>query len=428
VIRILIVGSGAREHALAWACHRSILPEKILVAPGNAGTAAIAENVAVTADDVDALVRLAGEREVDLVVIGPDAAVAAGLANACAEAAISCFGPTSQAGQVEASKRYAKQLMDEAAIPTPAWVSGGADDRESLLRFVAELSGRCVVKADGLALGKGVAVCDTEAQALAAIDACLIERRFGDAGDTVVIEERAEGREVSIFALSDGDNMRLLPAVCDYKRIGEGDTGPNTGGMGSFAPAAGLGVDVDDLVDEVGRSVMQPCIDLLRERGTPYVGVLYAGLMVDSSGYRVLEFNARFGDPEAQVLLPLLAEDAVELMGACAVGGLPPGRAAVHRGAAVGVVAASAGYPGAITTGVAIEGLEDAQGRHVHVFHAGTRMGDDGVIRTSGGRVLTVVAAGRDLRHARERAYEHLDRISFEGMQTRGDIALLEER
>ncbi len=417
--RVLIAGSGAREHALAWGCARHPGTE-LICAPGNGGTAALAENVAVAADDVPAMVRLAVEREVDLVVIGPDGAIAAGLADGCAERGIAVFGPTRAAGRVESSKEFTKLLAGAAGIPTAAWQAGGVDDRHRLHGFAAEL-GTCVVKADGLALGKGVTVCDDAAAARAAIDACLLEGRFGDAGTRVVVEERMSGREVSVFALSDGDSVRALAPACDYKRIHDGDRGPNTGGMGAYAPPAGLDPDAATLDDALRRFVA-PCVAALRAQGTPFRGCLYAGLMLTDAGPRLVEFNARLGDPETQVVLPLLGEDLLDLLTACARGGLEAGRARALPGAAVGVVAAAAGYPGRVRSGDEITGLEALDGDAL-LFHAGTRRDTDGTVRTTGGRVLTVVARGDSLAAARERAYANLGRVRFEGMQHRGDIA-----
>jgi phosphoribosylamine--glycine ligase len=416
--RVLIAGSGAREHALAWGCARHAGTE-LICAPGNGGTAALAENVAVAADDVPGMLRLADERAVDLVVIGPDAAIAAGLADACAARGIAVFGPTRAAGQVESSKEFTKRLADAAGIPTAAWRAGGVDEREHLHDFAAEL-GACVVKADGLALGKGVTVCDDAAEARAAIDACLLEGRFGEAGARVVVEERMSGREVSVFALSDGEAVRVLAPACDYKRAHDGDRGPNTGGMGAYAPPAGL--DPGALLDDAMRRFLEPCVAALRARGTPYRGCLYAGLMLTEAGPRLLEFNARLGDPETQVVLPLLDEDLLDLLTACARGGLEGGRARTLPGAAVGVVAAASGYPGTVRRGDAISGLDALDGDAL-LFHAGTRRDADGSVRTAGGRVLTVVARGETLAAARERAYANLGRLHFEGMQHRGDIA-----
>lgn len=419
VKRVLIVGGGGREHALAWVCGRE--PEvEVVCAPGNAGTAATGRNLPVDVSDGGAVAALAESERVDLVVIGPDAAAAAGVADACATRGIAVFGPTAAASRIESSKSFAKQLMVEATIPTARFVSGGAEERATLHRFVAELGGACVVKADGLALGKGVVVCDTAQEADAAIAACLDERRFGAAGATVVVEERLAGAELSVFALSDGTRLRLLAPARDHKRLNDGDRGPNTGGMGAVAPPP----EADGrLLDDVRHAVLQPCVDALRERGTPFVGCLYAGLMLTATGPRVLEFNARFGDPEAQVILPLLDEPATALLEACARGEVDSGQARLRPGVAVGVVAAAAGYPGKPHVGDVIEGA-DALDRDVLLFHAGTERGRDGRLRTAGGRVLCVVACDGEAGTARARAYENLARVRFEGMQFRSDIGM----
>jgi phosphoribosylamine---glycine ligase len=417
--RVLIVGSGGREHALAWVCKRDRPDAEIIVAPGNGGTAGIAENVAVDVEDAAAVARLATDRAVDLVVIGPDAAAAAGVADACNERGVLVFGPTAAAARIESSKTFAKEVMREAGIPTARWVAGSADDRARLSAFVAEHRGACVVKADGLALGKGVLVCDSVEAAERALDECLAEQRFGEAGTHVIVEELLGGPEVSVFGLSDGRHVRTLAPARDHKRIFDGDRGPNTGGMGSIAPPPDI--DAAAFNEEITRTVLQPCIDALHERGTPFVGCLYAGLILTSDGPRVLEFNARFGDPEAQVILPLLGESALDLFTACARGDVEPGIAAAAGGAAVGVVAAAAGYPGDVRRGDAITGI-DALDPGVLCFHAGTRRDADATLRTSGGRVLCVTALGPDLAAARARAYANLGRVHFDGMQSRHDI------
>jgi phosphoribosylamine--glycine ligase len=419
MMRALIVGSGGREHALAWVCRRDAPDTEVIVAPGNGGTAAIAENVAIDVEDAEAVARLAGERAVDLVVIGPDAAAAAGVADACIERGILVFGPTAAAARIESSKTFAKRVMDEAGIPTARWIAGGAGDRKKLSAFAADLGGACVVKADGLALGKGVLVCDNLEDAEQALDACLASMRFGDAGSHVVVEERLNGPEVSVFGLSDGTRVRTLVPARDHKRIFDGDRGPNTGGMGSIAPPPDI--DSESFAREVSRTVLEPCVDALRERGTPFVGCLYAGLMLTESGIRVLEFNARFGDPEAQVVFPMLDEPALDLFAACARGEVPAGSARSVEGASVGVVAAAAGYPGDVRRGDVITGL-DSLDDGVLCFHAGTRRDADGTMRTAGGRVLCVTAVADGLEAARARAYDNLARVHFDGMQARTDI------
>ncbi len=421
IARVLIVGGGGREHALAWACRRDSSDVELIVAPGNAGTADIAENIAVDVTDAPAVARLAADRAVDLVVIGPDAAAAAGVADACAERGVIVFGPSASAARIELSKTFAKQVMDGAGIPTARWVSGTLEDRGLLSGFIRDVDGACVVKADGLALGKGVLVCDGIAEAEQALDACLREQRFGDAGRQVVIEERLTGVEVSVFGLSDGVRVRSLVPARDHKRIFDGDRGPNTGGMGAVAPppdAAG-----ETFAEEVARTVLEPCVGALRERGTPFVGCLYAGLMLTPDGMRVLEFNARFGDPEAQVILPLLDESVLELFTACARGVVESGIARAVPGAAVGVVAAAAGYPGDVRRGDIVTGLESLDDG-VLCFQAGTARDPGGALRTAGGRVLCITALAGDTEAARDLAYANLARVRFEGMQARSDIGL----
>ncbi|MBV9099609.1 MAG: phosphoribosylamine--glycine ligase [Candidatus Dormibacteraeota bacterium] len=412
--RVLIVGGGGREHALGWACARGRDDVELIVAPGNGGTARIAENVSLDATDAAAVARLARERAADLVVIGPDAAAAAGVADACFDSGIAVFGPTAAAAHIESSKSFAKALMDDAGIPTARWASGSASDRGRVDAFIDEHNGRCVVKADGLALGKGVVVCESVEAARGAVDACLQEARFGAAGDRVVVEELLAGDEVSVLCVTDGRNVRVLPTSRDHKRAHDGDTGPNTGGMGAVAPMPAAPVDL------IVRRVLQPCVDALRERGTPFAGCLYAGIMLTDSGPQVLEFNARFGDPEAQVVLPLLGEPALPLFEACARGGVQPGTAVSRTGCAVGVVAASAGYPASARTGEVIAGLEDVAD-DVLCFHAGTREHGGGLV-TSGGRVLCLTAVADDLASARECAYANISRVRFDGMWYRADI------
>ncbi len=415
---MLIAGSGAREHALAWACACGRDDVGVTCAPGNGGTAAIAQNIAVAADDPAGIARAARELDVALVVIGPDAALAAGVADACAGAGIAVFGPTAAAARIESSKTFAKGLMDSAGIPTARWVAGSADTRAALLGFVDDLHGRCVVKADGLALGKGVTVCDDPAEARAAIAACLDGERFGSAGHQVVVEERLQGREITVLALTDGRSIRVLPPSRDYKRIGDGDTGPNTGGMGAVSPAPGGAPDLD----AIERDVLRPCIDALAAAGTPFCGCLYAQLMLTEAGLRVVEFNARFGDPEAQVVLPVVDGDVLTLLLDCAHGTLVPGRVWPGAGpCVVGVVLASAGYPGPPRRGDAITGLHDLE-PSILAFHAGTRVDEHGVLRTDGGRVLTLVGRGASVAAAREHVYACLPSIQFEGMQHRTDI------
>jgi phosphoribosylamine--glycine ligase len=420
-MRILIVGAGAREHAIAWSCRRSPLCDELVVAPGNGGTAAIARNVAVPADDVGRLTRLATEERMDLVVLGPEAAVAAGVGDSIREAGIPVFGPNRGPGRIESSKAFAKELMREAGIPTAAHaVFNGEADADAARRWAAERGGRVAVKADGLALGKGVVVCGAMDDAEAAIQSMLVRRTFGLAGASVVLEERLEGPELSLIGISDGRDVVALAAARDYKRALEGDRGPNTGGMGAYSPPAGVR---EELVEELRRTVLLPCVRTLASWGLEYRGVLYAGLMLTPDGPRVLEFNARFGDPEAQVILPRLESDLVELMLAAAQGrlvGLPP--LAWNSRPAVGVVVASGGYPDAYETGFAIQGLDQVP-PGVLVFHAGTRASRSSGLVTSGGRVLTTVGLGETVEQARLASLAGAVRVRFSGAHFRGDIA-----
>ena len=420
-MRVLIAGSGAREHALAWACTRQNKRVELFCAPGNGGTAAVATNLPVAADDPAAIVAAARQTEAQLVVLGPDSAVAAGVADACTAAGIPVFGPTAQAARIESSKVFAKTVMDSAGIPTARWLSGGSADRRRLTTLIEALDGRCVVKADGLALGKGVIVCDDAPSAEAALAAFLDEHRFGSAGDQVVVEERLDGLELSVLALTDSRNIRILPSARDYKRIGDGDTGLNTGGMGAVAPAPGIATD---LVDRIEREVLRPCIDTLAELGSPFSGCLYAGLMLTPDGLRALEFNARFGDPETQAIVPLLADDILALLAGCAAGTLSPGRsAAIDPSHAVAVVLAAAGYPESPRRGDVITGL-DTLDPSITVFHAGTRRDPDDTLRTDGGRILTLVGRGTSIEAARQHVYSAVPHVQFDGMQHRSDIGL----
>lgn len=419
-MRVLVVGSGGREHALAWACARHESRPEITCAPGNGGTAQLGTNVAVSVTDALGVARLGREREVDLVVVGPDAALAAGVADSCRETGLTVFGPSVAAAKIEWSKTYAKQVMDRAGVPTARWRSGTGESRSDLFDFVLELDGRCVVKADGLAAGKGVAVCDTREDALAALSACLNERRFGDAGSVVVVEERLRGTEVSVFAICDGRSYQLLSPARDYKRAHEADRGPNTGGMGAYSPAS----EGCPPLGEVARQVIEPTLAALAEAGTPFVGCLYVGLMVSPDGFHVLEFNARFGDPETQVVVPLAGPSFLDVLLAAAHGELSGPVPEPAAGAAVVVVAAAQGYPAAPRTDDPITGLGDID-TDILCFHAGTARDDLGRLVTTGGRVLGIVGRGGDVATARRRAYENLERVHFAGMWSRSDIAAL---
>ena len=419
-MKVLIVGSGGREHALAWRLRQSPHLSQLWVAGGNAGTAGIATNLPVNPEDVAAVTAAAQSTGADLVVVGPEAPLALGLVDRLAELGIPAFGPSQAAAQIEASKGFALELMREAGVPCP-WFQVFHQQSEAL-SFLSRHRGPLVVKADGLAAGKGVSLCATPEEAATAVRACMSQGIYGPAGATVVVEEMLEGQEVSVFAFSDGEHLSPLAAACDYKRLQDGDRGPNTGGMGSYAPPPFWD---STLAEELCRTIMRPVVQTLAARGTPYRGVLYAGVMLTRQGPKVLEFNCRLGDPEAQVILPLLDSDPLEVMLACAQGRLDQAPVRWRSQPHVGVVITSGGYPARYETGLEITGLEQSQPNSL-VFHAGTRLdreGDRTRVVTSGGRVLTVVGWGNSLEEARTAAYRRAQGIHFSGAYYRRDIA-----
>ncbi len=409
-----MVGGGGREHAVVRALKRSPQAPEILCAPGNPGIELDATLLPIAVTDVSALVAAAREHAVDLVVVGPEAPLVAGLVDALAEAGIPAFGPTAAAARVEGSKVFAKELMAAAGVPTGAFaIAATVEDG------LAEIGGRypAVLKYDGLAAGKGVVIAEDSDHARRALEDFLVHRSFGDG--QVFVEEHLTGEELSLLALCDGVRAIPMAPAQDFKRIGDGDVGPNTGGMGSYSPVPGAGDP-----QELSAIVHQPLIDELRRRGTPFHGVLYAGLMLTPDGPRVIEYNARFGDPETQAVLPRLRSDIVELLRrAASPGGLEGATLEFGDDAAVTVVLASGGYPASSSSGDVISGLDDV-GEEVELTHAGTARRDDGAIVTAGGRVLNVTGLGADVGAARDAAYAAADLITFEGRQLRSDIAL----
>ncbi len=419
-MKVLVVGGGGREHALAWKIAASPLVEEVLCAPGNAGTHALG-NVPVPATDLERLVALARERAVGLVVVGPEEPLALGLADRLREARIPVFGPGAAGARLEGSKVFAKEFLERHRIPTAPWRrfdrAGAAKSYLESLSVWPE-----VVKADGLAAGKGVFVCRDAREACAVVDSLMEHKKLGEAGREVVIEEFVEGRELSVQALTDGRTLCLLESVMDYKQAGDGDIGPNTGGMGIVSP---VGFVTQRLMRQVESRVLLPALHGLRVEGIDYRGVLYAGLMITEAGPRVLEFNCRFGDPETQAIVRRMKSDIVPLLLATAQGALekeePP---EWDARACVGVVAAAQGYPGPYEKGHVVQGLSDAQAvEESVVFHAGTAL-DRGQVLTNGGRVLCVTALGDDVGMARERAYRAFDAVRWTGKSGRRDIGL----
>lgn len=415
-MKVLIVGAGGREHALAWKLKESPLVEKLYCAPGNGGTGTLAENVPIAVDDLPGLVNFAQSQAIDFVVVGPELPLTLGLVDALAQAGIEAFGPSRLAAELEGSKAFSKDFMARHGIATAAY--GVYESAPEAKVFARTLEGPWVVKADGLASGKGVIICPTVEEAEAAIDAILTEKSFGDAGQKVVIEAFLEGEELSLMAFSDGQTV--VPMLCaqDHKRVFDGDQGPNTGGMGAYAPAP---LGTPELVAEAQKTILQPVVDAMALEGRPFKGVLYAGLMVTKEGPLVLEFNARFGDPETEVVLPMLEGDLLPILQACVRGTLEETPVQWKEGACVTVVMAAQGYPQNPRKGDEIEGLDQVPASAL-VFHCGTRRQEDKLV-SAGGRVLSVTALGQDLQEALAQCYEAVETIRFEGAHYRKDIA-----
>jgi phosphoribosylamine--glycine ligase len=415
---VLLIGSGGREHAIAWKLAQSKNLGKLYIAPGNAGTAKCGENVPIPATDIGKLVDFARQHEVGLVVVGPEDPLAAGVVDALEEAGIKAFGPSAAAAQLEADKAFAKQLMRASAIST---AEGRIFERFSDAKaYIASRDEAVVVKAAGLAMGKGVIVCDDPADGILAAEKIMVDRVFGSAGDRVVVEDKLLGEETSILAFVDGRNIYVMESSQDHKPIGDGDTGPNTGGMGAYSPAP---VVTEEMMDRITREILVPVVDGMNRNGTPYKGVLYAGLIITGAGPRVLEFNVRFGDPETQPIFMRLKSDLLDVCLAVCDGRLDRVTLAWDPRPAVCVVMASGGYPGDYEKGKKITGLNEAEHmKNVVVFHAGTKK-HDGDIVTNGGRVLGVTALGEGIAQAKARAYEAVDKVEFEGAYCRRDIA-----
>lgn len=417
-MKILVIGSGGREHALTWKLRQSRSVDRIFCAPGNAGTAQIADNIAIPATDVSALRRFANDNSVGLTVVGPDDVLAAGIADLFEEENMRIFGPVRSAARLESSKIFAKELMRRAGIPTAR--AGCFDRKERAIEFCNELGFPIVIKADGLALGKGVIIAENAAAARDAIASMMSHGRFGEAGKRVVVEEFLRGTECSLHALVSGANYAMLASARDHKRAHDGDEGPNTGGMGAVSPADNWNPPLEERFE---REVMKPLLREFQSTGIIFRGLLFPGLMLTANGPRVLEFNCRFGDPETQAILPRLKSDLLELLEATIDGKLPE-KIEWDERVAVTVVLASGGYPEKYQTGKRIRGLEEcARLKDVHVFHAGTRCEDNAVV-TAGGRVLAITALGENVETARAQVYQAVATIDFDGCHYRRDIAL----
>ena len=418
-MKVLVVGNGAREHTIVWKLSQSPKVKELYTAPGNAGTARISENLDINAGDVKALAKAAQQKAIDLVVVGPEIPLAAGIVDFFESLGIPIFGASKLAAEIESSKVFSKALMQKYNIPCAKSVS--FSDYTQAKEYVRKQKPPIVIKADGLAAGKGVVVAATIDEALAALTDFMQSKTLGAAANQVLVEEFLSGREMSFFAFSDGANVVPVVSACDYKRVNDGDQGPNTGGMGSYSPPV---FDSPALQKQAMETIMVPTIQAMAQEGRPYRGVLYGGLMVNKEKVKVLEFNARFGDPETQVILPRLKTDLVDIIMAVIKGKLNQIKIESAEEACVGVVMASGGYPGNYQTGIPIEGLHDVD-KDVMVFHAGTKVGaPPWEVLTNGGRVLTVVAMGKTVAQAREKVYANVSRISFEGAHYRKDIAL----
>jgi phosphoribosylamine--glycine ligase len=416
-MKVFVIGSGGREHALAWKLSQSPKIDKLYCAPGNSGMAEIAECVDISADKLDELRDFVLKQQVDITVVGPDDCLAAGVVDVFQKAGLKIFGPTQKAARIESSKAYAKKLMIKYGIPTAKYAE--FDDHQKALEYLNTQKFPLVIKADGLALGKGVVICQTSEEAQSALKAMMVDASFGKAGNKVIIEEFLQGQEVSIHAFCDGRSAKLFPTAQDHKAAYDGDQGPNTGGMGTYAPVPWVNAE---MIGNIQHKIVEPILKAMAEDGNPFTGCLYPGLIHTSDGFKVLEFNARFGDPETQSYMRLLETDLLEVVEACIEGRLPDVEIKWENGAACCIVAASGGYPGGYQKGLAIKGLDEVKEMpDVVIFQAGTKRTSDGII-TSGGRVLGVTAVGRDLRGSLDKGYGAMAKIYFNGMHYRKDI------
>ncbi len=416
-MKVLVVGSGAREHAILWKLAQSPRNPELFAAPGNAGTAAIATNLHVAVTDLDALVAAAHEHAIDLTIVGPELPLTIGIVDRFRQEGLRIFGPTQAAARIEGSKSFARQIMRDAGAPTPAFEV--FDDADAAREYVRSQGAPIVIKADGLAAGKGVVVAQSIDEALEAVDDAMVNRAFGASGERVVVEQCLVGQELSVFCFTDGECVTPLVPACDYKRVFDGDQGPNTGGMGGYSPPPWW----DDAMErQIRETCIEPVIREMARQGCPFTGVLYGGLMLTDDGPSIIEFNARLGDPETQLILPRMENDLLDVVEAALGGSLPSTDLRWSDECAVGVVLTPNGYPGPHDTGMAIAGLEQAE-QEAAVFHAGTALAKSGGFTTGGSRTMTIVGRGVTMAEARARAYAAADKVTFEGKHYRTDIA-----
>jgi phosphoribosylamine--glycine ligase len=420
-LKILVIGSGAREHTLVWKIAQSPRVKKIYVAPGNGGTATIAENLTVKPTDIESLAQIARKKEIDLVIVGPELPLSLGIVDYFNSLGICTFGPTKAAAQIESSKTFARDLMRQNGIPCPEGISFSSLDEAN--NYLLKQKPPFVIKADGLAAGKGIIITDSLSEARKTIEDFMRAKTLGSAGDRVIIDNYINGKEVSLLAFTDGKVISVMLPACDYKKVWDGDKGPNTGGMGSYCPTSFFS---SYLIEKATRTILVPTINAMAAKGITYKGVLYAGLMVTGKGeLSVLEFNCRFGDPETQVILPLLKTDLVEICTAIVQGRLDEVNIEWSHSSCVGTVMTSAGYPGSYEKGFSISGLDKVD-KDTLIFHAGTEISEQGIISTTGGRVITVVCTGKDIAEARAKVYGNLEKINYKNCYYRRDIALRE--
>lgn len=414
-MRVLVVGGGGREHALIWKIRQSPRVKELYCAPGNAGIAQVAKCINIAAEDLDGLLEFALEKKIDLTVVGPEIPLTLGIVDRFQREGLRIFGPSQKAAEIEGSKAFSKELMAKYNIPTARY--DVFTDSQKAKQYIEEIAMPCVVKADGLAAGKGVIICQTKKEATAAVAEILVENKFGSAGSKVVIEEYLVGQEVSMLAFTDGKNVVPMVSAQDHKRVNDNDEGPNTGGMGAYSPAP---VYTQEIHEVVLKDVLKATVQAMAQEGRHFQGILYAGLMLTEAGPKVLEFNARFGDPETQVVLPRLKTDLIDIIDAVIAGKLANIKVEWCSEAAVCVVMAAGGYPEKYEKGKIIAGLKDVP-EEIHVFHAGTKLDKDNIV-TNGGRVLGVSALGRDIKEAIDKAYQGVRYINFEGAHYRKDI------